>query len=71
MVNGKLQLEFKTDEKTKAKLCGISGRKLGIEKEYYNILDREPLEKEEDFKIFVLHGAVSEYKREYIRIPYP
>jgi exonuclease SbcD len=65
MVNGKLQLEFKTDEKTKAKLCGISGRKLGIEKEYYNILDREPLEKEEGFKIFVLHGAVSEYKPEY------
>lgn len=65
MVNGKLQLEFLTDEKTKAKLCGISGRKLGIEKEYYNILDRGPLEREEGFKIFVLHGAVSEYKPTY------
>ena len=65
MVNGKLQLEFKTDEKTNAKLCGISGRKLGIEKEYYNVLDREPLEKEEGFKIFIVHGTVSEYKPEY------
>jgi hypothetical protein len=65
IVNGKLQLEFETDERTKAKLCGISGRKLGIDKEYYNILDKEPLEKAEGFKVFVLHGAVSEYKPEY------
>ena len=65
MVDGKLQLEFQVDERTGAKLCGISGRRLGIEKEYYNILDRASLEKEEGFKIFVMHGAVSEYKPKY------
>ncbi len=65
MNDGKLQLEFQVDERTGAKLCGISGRRLGIEKEYYNILDRASLEKEEGFKIFVMHGAVSEYKPKY------
>ena len=65
MKDGKLQLEFKIDERTGAKLCGISGRRLGIEKEYYNILDRASLEREEGFKIFVMHGAVSEYKPKY------
>jgi exonuclease SbcD len=63
---GKLVLEFHTDERTKAKLCGISGRRLGIEKEYFEILNREDLEREKGFKIFVFHGAVSEYKPEYL-----
>jgi len=65
VVDGRLQLEFQTDKRTKAKLCGISGRRLGIEKEYYDILDRACLEKEDGFKIFVMHGAVSEYKPKY------
>jgi exonuclease SbcD len=34
MEEGKLKLEFTTDERTKAKLCGISGRRRGIEREY-------------------------------------
>jgi exonuclease SbcD len=65
MIDGKLQLDFLVDERTKAKLCGISGRRLGIDKEYYAILDRASLEKEEGFKIFVMHCAVSEYKPKY------
>jgi hypothetical protein len=65
IAEGKLQLEFQVDDRTKVKLCGISGRRLGIEREYYNILDRGSLEKEQGFKIFVMHGAVSEYKPKY------
>ena len=65
IINGRLHLEFQVDERTNAKLCGISGRRVGIEKEYYNILDRTSLEREEGFKIFVMHGAVSEYKPDY------
>ena len=62
MDDGKLELEFTSDERTGAKLCGISGRRLGIEREYYEVLDRASLEKEEGFKIFMLHGALTEYK---------
>src|SRR3989449_5664940 len=44
--DGKLRLEFTTDERTKAKICGISGRRLGIQKEFFEILDRGSLEME-------------------------
>lgn len=60
--NDKLKLEFFTDPKTEAKLVGISGRTLGLEKEYYEILDREFLEKEKGFKIFAFHTALDELK---------
>jgi len=63
-VNNKLRLEFTFDEKTGAKLAGLPGRKGALEKNYYEILDREFLEKTSGFKIFVFHSAVSELKQE-------
>lgn len=65
-VDGKLKLEVFTDPKTKAKLVGISGRKAGLEKNYFEILDREHLEKQEGFKIFAFHSAISELKPEIL-----
>jgi len=65
VVDGKLRLDFFVDPKTKAKLTGISARKVGIEKNYYEILDRETLEKEPGFKIFAFHSAISELKPEF------
>lgn len=44
------------------KLCGISGRKLSIDREEYAVLDRQSLEEEPGFKIFVFHGAIEETK---------
>jgi exonuclease SbcD len=66
MEDGKLRLELAYDEETGAKLCGISGRRLGVEKEFFDILDRESLEAEEGFKVFVLHGALTEYKPRHL-----
>jgi exonuclease SbcD len=65
-VEGKLELEVFTDPKTKAKLVGISGRKAGLEKNYFEILDRESLEKEQGFKVFAFHSAISELKPEFL-----
>jgi DNA repair protein SbcD/Mre11 len=65
-VDGKLRLEVFTDPKTKAKLVGLSGRKAGLEKNYYEILDREFLEKQAGFKIFAFHSAISELKPEFL-----
>jgi DNA repair protein SbcD/Mre11 len=59
--DGKLDLAFTTD-KSGAKLCGISGKKLGLDRLDYELLDKEHLEKEDGFKIFVFHGALEEYK---------
>ena len=45
-----------------AKLCGLSGKKLSIDREEYAVLDRASLEAEPGFKIFVFHGAIEELK---------
>jgi len=60
--NGKLRLEFTVDQKTGVKIAGMIGKKGGLEKEYYNLLDRESLQKEDGKKIFMFHSAVSELK---------
>ncbi|MGE5601394.1 MAG: DNA repair exonuclease [Clostridia bacterium] len=62
MIDNKLYLEFQKDSKTGAKLVGISGMKQGIDRKYFEELDRESLEKEEGFRVFIFHGALSEYK---------
>jgi hypothetical protein len=64
--HGKLKLEFTEDPKTKAKLVGISARKIGMEEKYFEILDRVSLEKEKGFKIFVFHSALSELKPDFL-----
>jgi len=64
--NEQIQLLFTTDPKTGAKLTGISGRKMGIDDSYYEILDRESLEAEEGFKIFVYHTSVKNILPEYL-----
>ncbi len=60
----KLRLKFTVDTKTKAKLVGISAKKLGLEREYFKMLDRISLESEEGFKIFVFHAALEILKRD-------
>ncbi len=62
----KVKLHFTTDPKTGAKIAGLSGRKLGLEREYFEILDRTSLEKAPGFKIFTFHSAIAELKPEYL-----
>lgn len=45
-----------------AKICGLSGKKLSMDKEEYAFLDRPPLEREPGFKIFVFHGGIEELR---------
>jgi DNA repair protein SbcD/Mre11 len=47
-----------------AKICGLSGKKLSLDRSDYKSLDRERLEMEDGFKIFVFHGAIDEMKPE-------
>ena len=53
-------LKFFVDQKTGAKITGVSGRKVGLDKEIYERLDKEKLESEEGFKIFLLHKGIQE-----------
>jgi DNA repair protein SbcD/Mre11 len=58
---GKVLLSFIQDP-SGPRLCGISGRKLSIDRDEYALLDRGKLEEEPGFKIFVFHGAIDELK---------
>ena len=62
MVGEKLRLRFVVDDKTGAKITGISRRKAGVERKFFEILDRESLEREGGFKIFAFHAAIDEYR---------
>ena len=53
-------LKFFVDKKTGAKITGISGRKVGLDKEIYEKLDKKKLEAEDGFKIFLLHRGIQE-----------
>jgi len=66
VVDGKLKLEFIIDPKTGVKLVGISARKMGLESKFYEILDRETLEREDGFKIFVFHSGIDEFKPKHL-----
>ena len=55
----RVKLQFFTDPKTGAKITGISGRKMGLDKEIYENLDKEGLELEDGFKILLLHKGIS------------
>lgn len=55
-----VMLKFFVDMKTGAKITGISGRKVGLDKEIYERLDKKKLESEDGFKIFLLHRGIQE-----------
>lgn len=59
---GRISLEFVTDEKTGVKLTGFSGLAASRDLTYYEDLDRKELESEPGFKIFLFHGSISEMR---------
>ena len=62
----KLELQFVEDPKTGAKMAGLHGRKVGLEKEYFEALDVKSLEREKGFKIFLFHSSLTELNPGYI-----
>ena len=59
------KLEF-TEDKTGVKITGLFGKKAGLEKGYYELLDRSNLESEEGKKIFMFHTTLTEFKPEHL-----
>ena len=60
--NGQISLECLIDEKTGTKITGLSGLKVGKDREWYEKLDRDSLESVPGFKIFLFHGGISDMK---------
>ncbi len=65
VIDNKLHLNWTTD-KTGAKITGMFGKKGCLEKKYYETLERESLEAEEGFKIFMFHSSIEELKPELL-----
>lgn len=63
-IDGKIKLHFTIDPKTGAKITGMLGKRLSLEKEYYKNLMTENLEKEDGYKIFMFHSGIDELKPE-------
>ncbi len=61
-----LKLGVTVDEKTGAKIAGISARKIGLESRYFESLDRKALEDEQGFKVFAFHSGLTELKPEHL-----
>jgi len=61
-----LRLKFTIDPKTNAKITGIVGKKGGLEKEYFQYIDREDIKNTKGYKIFLFHTAISELQPEYL-----
>ncbi len=55
------KLKF-TIDKTNTKITGLFGLKGGLDKNYYENIDKESLEKETGFKIFMFHTTLTEFK---------
>lgn len=62
VIENKLSLVFTEDKKTGAKITGLLGKKGMLEMSYYEALDKESLEQEQGFKIFMFHTALTELK---------
>ena len=60
--DGVISLKCLVDPKTGAKITGLSGLKVGKDREWYEKLDRNSLEAEQGFKIFLFHGGISDMK---------
>jgi DNA repair protein SbcD/Mre11 len=60
--DSKLKLKFTVDSKTGAKITGIIGKKGMLGKAYYENLDKDNLESEKGFKIFMFHTTLAEFK---------
>ena len=65
--DNRLKLNFTIDKKTGAKITGMLGKKGSLEKEYYESLDKENLESEDGYKIFLFHSALTEFKPEELK----
>jgi len=64
--NDKCRLDFTEDPGTGAKLTGISARRMSMEIDQFKCLDKDPLEAEAGFKVFIFHSAITELKPAYL-----
>ncbi|MBT4334455.1 exonuclease SbcCD subunit D [archaeon] len=66
VVDGKIKLNFVEDKKTGINITGLFGKKGGLEKGHYALLDKTNLESKSGKKIFMFHTTLTEFKPEHL-----
>ncbi|MBI4018679.1 MAG: DNA repair exonuclease [Candidatus Aenigmarchaeota archaeon] len=61
-----IKLHF-TEDASGAKITGIMGKAGALERDYFRRLEREELEKQQGFKIFVFHSAIEEFRPKHLK----
>jgi len=65
--DGKIGLEYVRDP-SGVKLCGISGKRLGLDIRDFQSLDMRGVRNEPGLKVFVFHGAIEELRPEALKM---
>lgn len=65
-IEGKVKLAFHEDE-SGAKIAGMAGKMGALEAKHFERIDRESLEREGGFRIFLFHSGIEEYKPEILK----
>ena len=68
--NDVIELKFIVDTKTGAKITGIPGKSLGLDRNDYAKLDKKNLVNEQGFKIFMFHTGIEEFPSPNIDVEY-
>ena len=63
-----LELAWTIDPKTNVKITGIIGRRGLLDRTYYENLNRESLEQENGYKIFMFHTTLTELKPKHLEM---
>jgi len=66
ITENKLSLKFTTDKETNTKLTGINGLKGMLDRHNYETMNKEELEQETGFKIFLFHTSLDELKPKHL-----
>ncbi|MBS3054276.1 MAG: DNA repair exonuclease [Candidatus Aenigmarchaeota archaeon] len=61
-----IRLRF-VEDASGAKITGIMGKAGALERDYFRRLERESLEKEGGYKIFVFHSAIEEFRPKHLK----
>jgi DNA repair protein SbcD/Mre11 len=67
IIEDQLNLKFTLDQPTGAKITGMVGKMGMLDKQYYLNLNKENLENEKGYKIFMFHTTLSELKPEHLQ----
>ena len=57
---GQIALKLVADEKTGVRLAGLPARRAGLEKSFYEELERTPVFEKDQYSVFVFHASISE-----------